>query len=111
VYLIVLLLVKTAGEVRDELDFLQNKLDCCLVIDGESLQVPLYGLIFPIVLSPCDRFASICSKMSSLKSPQSFRLWLRVDVLQLKRLMLRDSSVAIPKNAYVALAMEGMTLV
>jgi len=31
--------VKTAEEVQDELDFLQNKLDCCLVIDGESLQV------------------------------------------------------------------------
>ena len=34
-------LVKTADEVRHELDFLQNKLDCCLVIDGESLQVSL----------------------------------------------------------------------
>ena len=31
--------VKTSDQVRDELDFLQNKLDCCLVIDGESLQV------------------------------------------------------------------------
>ena len=31
--------VKTADEVRNQLDFLQNKLDCCLVIDGESLQV------------------------------------------------------------------------
>jgi len=31
--------VKTAEEVQNELDFLQNKLDCCLVIDGESLQV------------------------------------------------------------------------
>ena len=31
--------VKTAEEVQHELDFLQNKLDCCLVIDGESLQV------------------------------------------------------------------------
>ena len=31
--------VKTAEEVQQELDFLQNKLDCCLVIDGESLQV------------------------------------------------------------------------
>ena len=32
-------LVKTAEEAQNELDFLQNKLDCCLVIDGESLQV------------------------------------------------------------------------
>jgi phospholipid-translocating ATPase len=31
--------VKTAEEAQNELDFLQNKLDCCLVIDGESLQV------------------------------------------------------------------------
>ena len=32
-------LVKTSDEVRDQLEFLQSKLDCCLVIDGESLQV------------------------------------------------------------------------
>ena len=31
--------VKTSYEVRDQLEFLQSKLDCCLVIDGESLQV------------------------------------------------------------------------
>ncbi|KAI0255451.1 protein transporter [Lactifluus subvellereus] len=33
--------LKTAEEVQHELDFLQNKLDCCLVIDGESLQLCL----------------------------------------------------------------------
>ncbi|KAH9956708.1 phospholipid-translocating P-type ATPase [Russula dissimulans] len=33
--------LKTAEEVQNELDFLQNKLDCCLVIDGESLQLCL----------------------------------------------------------------------
>lgn len=33
--------VKTSDQVRDELEFLQSKLDCCLVIDGESLQVRL----------------------------------------------------------------------
>ncbi|KAI0286510.1 phospholipid-translocating P-type ATPase [Russula brevipes] len=32
---------KTAEEAQQELDFLQNKLDCCLVIDGESLQLCL----------------------------------------------------------------------
>ena len=32
-------LVKTSEQVRDELEFLQSKLDCCLVIDGDSLQV------------------------------------------------------------------------
>lgn len=34
--------MKTSDEVRDQLEFLQNKLDCCLVIDGESLQVCSY---------------------------------------------------------------------
>ncbi|KAG2151082.1 uncharacterized protein EDB93DRAFT_1249573 [Suillus bovinus] len=33
--------VKTSDQVRDELEFLQSKLDCCLVIDGESLQLCL----------------------------------------------------------------------
>ena len=31
--------VRNSDQVRDHLEFLQNKLDCCLVIDGESLQV------------------------------------------------------------------------
>ncbi|KZP33190.1 phospholipid-translocating P-type ATPase [Athelia psychrophila] len=33
--------LRTSDEVRDHLEFLQNKLDCCLVIDGESLQLCL----------------------------------------------------------------------
>nr|XP_031859862.1 uncharacterized protein CI109_004710 [Kwoniella shandongensis]KAA5526934.1 hypothetical protein CI109_004710 [Kwoniella shandongensis] len=33
--------LKTPDQVRDMLDFLQAKLDCCLVIDGESLQLCL----------------------------------------------------------------------
>ena len=33
--------LKTREEVRDMLDFLSSKLDCCLVIDGESLQLSL----------------------------------------------------------------------
>ncbi|KAF8170774.1 protein transporter [Pholiota molesta] len=33
--------LKTSDEIRDQLDFLQNKLDCCLVIDGDSLQLCL----------------------------------------------------------------------
>ncbi|KAH9932838.1 aminophospholipid-transporting P-type ATPase [Amylocystis lapponica] len=33
--------LKNSEEVRDQLEFLQNKLDCCLVIDGESLQLCL----------------------------------------------------------------------
>ena len=31
--------VRTSDQARDQLEFLQSKLDCCLVIDGESLQV------------------------------------------------------------------------
>ncbi|KAL0567572.1 putative aminophospholipid-translocase, partial [Marasmius crinis-equi] len=33
--------MKTAEQIRDQLEFLQNKLDCCLVIDGDSLQLCL----------------------------------------------------------------------
>ncbi|KAG6810347.1 hypothetical protein H0H92_012240 [Tricholoma furcatifolium] len=33
--------LKTSDQVRDQLEFLQSKLDCCLVIDGESLQLCL----------------------------------------------------------------------
>jgi len=33
--------LKNSDEVRDQLEFLQSKLDCCLVIDGESLQLCL----------------------------------------------------------------------
>ncbi|GAA5838244.1 hypothetical protein JCM3766R1_001874 [Sporobolomyces carnicolor] len=31
--------LKTPSQARDELEFLSTKLDCCLVIDGESLQL------------------------------------------------------------------------
>ncbi|PRQ71214.1 hypothetical protein AAT19DRAFT_10754 [Rhodotorula toruloides] len=31
--------LKSPAQARDELEFLQSKLDCCLVIDGESLQL------------------------------------------------------------------------
>lgn len=34
--------VKTSDQARDQLEFLQSKLDCCLVIDGESLQVQFF---------------------------------------------------------------------
>ncbi|KAG9311135.1 hypothetical protein JVU11DRAFT_9050 [Chiua virens] len=33
--------LKTSEQVRDQLEFLQSKLDCCLVIDGDSLQLCL----------------------------------------------------------------------
>jgi hypothetical protein len=35
--------VKTADEAKHQLEFLQAKPDCCLVIDGESLQVRANG--------------------------------------------------------------------
>lgn len=38
------LIVQTPDEARDQLEFLQSKLDCCLVIDGESLQVRIRAL-------------------------------------------------------------------
>jgi len=39
-------IVKTSDQAKDQLDFLQSKLDCCLVIDGESLQVCFSLLLF-----------------------------------------------------------------
>ncbi|KAF8438445.1 hypothetical protein L210DRAFT_2265922 [Boletus edulis BED1] len=33
--------LQTSDQVRDQLEFLQSKLDCCLVIDGDSLQLCL----------------------------------------------------------------------
>jgi hypothetical protein len=110
-YLTVLLTVKTSDEVRDQLDFLQNKLDCCLVIDGESLEVPVFSHTFHFTISSYDRFASLCSRTSLLKLLQSSRLWSLVGVPRLKRLMSHGLSVVIPKNACVALAMAEMTLV
>ena len=43
-----LLSVRTSDEVRDQLEFLQSKLDCCLVIDGESLQVSHGPVMFDL---------------------------------------------------------------
>ena len=39
--LLFLFLVKVPVEVLNELDNLRSKVDCCLVIDGESLQLCL----------------------------------------------------------------------
>ncbi|KAJ3516332.1 hypothetical protein NLJ89_g1185 [Agrocybe chaxingu] len=50
--------LKTADQVRDQLDFLQNKLDCCLVIDGESLQLCL--TLFK------NEFIEIATKLSAV---------------------------------------------
>lgn len=35
--------MRSPAAARDELEFIQSKLDCCLVIDGESLQVRASG--------------------------------------------------------------------
>lgn len=50
--------LKTAEEAQNELDFLQNKLDCCLVIDGESLQLCL--TLFK------NEFVEISTKLSAV---------------------------------------------
>lgn len=85
-------IVKTSDEARDQLEFLQSKLDCCLVIDGDSLQVrsQLHGKIY-ISDARGNSCVSICSRMSSLKSRLNFPpLWL-VDALPLKRQTLHGS--------------------
>ncbi|KAI3604960.1 protein transporter [Moniliophthora roreri] len=50
--------LKTGEEVRHELEFLQNKLDCCLVVDGESLQLCL--TLFK------NEFIEIATKLSAV---------------------------------------------
>ncbi|KAF9446849.1 phospholipid-translocating P-type ATPase [Macrolepiota fuliginosa MF-IS2] len=50
--------MKTAEQVRDQLEFLQSKLDCCLVIDGESLQLCL--TLFK------NEFVEIATKLSAV---------------------------------------------
>jgi phospholipid-translocating ATPase len=50
--------VKTSDEVKRELDFLQAKPDCCLVIDGESLQLCLNLFM--------NEFIEIATKLSAV---------------------------------------------
>ncbi|KAG6333074.1 hypothetical protein ID866_6016 [Astraeus odoratus] len=50
--------LKTHDQVRDQLEFLQSKLDCCLVIDGESLQLCLN--------SYKNEFIEIATKLSAV---------------------------------------------
>lgn len=50
--------LKTSDEAREQLEFLQSKLDCCLVIDGESLQLCLN--IFK------NEFIEIATKLSAV---------------------------------------------
>ncbi|KAI6148059.1 hypothetical protein BKA82DRAFT_1005851 [Pisolithus tinctorius] len=50
--------LKTSDQVRDQLEFLQSKLDCCLVIDGESLQLCLN--------SYKNEFIEIATKLSAV---------------------------------------------
>ena len=69
--------MKTSDQVRDELEFLQSKLDCCLVVDGESLQVLffLFGhMTVPILISSTqlclnlykNEFIEISTKLSAV---------------------------------------------
>ena len=103
--------VKTAEEAQQELDFLQNKLDCCLVIDGESLQVRtpqpitcLFSLTYPHRSS-----ALPCSRTSLLRSRPSFPLSSRAGVRQRKRQTLRVLSEISPKSAFAVSVMAGTT--
>ncbi|KAF8636096.1 hypothetical protein AX17_003801 [Amanita inopinata Kibby_2008] len=50
--------LKTSDQVRDQLEFLQSKLDCCLVIDGDSLQLCLN--LFK------NEFVEIATKLSAV---------------------------------------------
>ncbi|KAF9073426.1 hypothetical protein BDP27DRAFT_1318887 [Rhodocollybia butyracea] len=50
--------VHTSDDMKSHLDFLQNKLDCCLVIDGESLQLCLN--LFK------NEFVEIATKLSAV---------------------------------------------
>ncbi|KAI6009970.1 hypothetical protein EDC04DRAFT_2771575 [Pisolithus marmoratus] len=50
--------LKTSDQVREQLEFLQSKLDCCLVIDGESLQLCLN--------SYKNEFIEIATKLSAV---------------------------------------------
>jgi phospholipid-translocating ATPase len=69
------LIVKTSDQVRDQLEFLQNKLDCCLVIDGDSLQVRLQIFSSLVLLINCiqlclnlfeNEFIEIATKLSAV---------------------------------------------
>ncbi len=50
--------LKSPAEAQDELEFLQTKLDCCLVIDGESLQLMIE--LFQ------DQFIGLSTKLSAV---------------------------------------------
>lgn len=79
--------VKTADEVRDMLDFLHAKLDCCLVIDGESLQVR-DQCIHPMINADEHLSCVWTSSEPSLSYWRlSFRSWWPVDAAQRKRRM------------------------
>ena len=68
-------LVKTADEAKHQLEFLQAKLDCCLVIDGESLQVIFTVINVSLGLTIClqlclslfkSEFIEIATKLSAV---------------------------------------------
>ena len=50
--------LKSPAEAQDELEFLQTKLDCCLVIDGESLQLCIDHFQ--------DQFIGLSTKLSAV---------------------------------------------
>lgn len=79
------------------LDFLHAKLDCCLVIDGESLQV-----ISIIIITDLSFVSTHSVKNSSYWQRSSRPSWL-VAVRLHKRPMWRDSSESTANVLCVAL--------
>ena len=65
--------VTTSEEAKIELDFLQSKSDCCLVIDGTSLQVCPWVRFTGVCTHALYSCVLICSKQNSLKLRPSSR--------------------------------------
>ncbi|ORX34913.1 protein transporter [Kockovaella imperatae] len=66
--------LKSADQVRDMLDFLQAKLNCCLVIDGESLQLCLDSFRSEFVLLATQLPAVVACRCSPTQKADVARL-------------------------------------
>lgn len=74
--------VQTAEQASDVLDFVRTKLDCCLVIDGESLQVcrdPNHYISAATDSASFISFAWTSIKQRSSTLRPSCPLWSHVD--------------------------------
>ncbi len=66
--------VRSPHQVRDMLDFLQAKLDCCLVIDGESLQLCLDSFRTEFVMLATQLPAVVACRCSPTQKADVARL-------------------------------------